>query len=642
MKNALLLAILFGIASAQAAPLGSAFTVQGRLAQAGQPADGTVDLSVEPFGSVAGGDSLAPVLVLENVPVSDGLFTVDVDFGPGFFVGDTVWLQIGVREGTDNGAFAPLSPRQELTSTPHAQFAQSVAMDAVTGEAIADGSIGGSDIDDAQVQRRLQGSCSPNEVIRSVDADGSIDCTEIWKLGGNDFGNVPVSIGTTTNLDVSNDFSILVANVAAVTYQKKLASIGDGMGAFDVVNILGGTDWSLGPAVSAATIAGGHGNRIEGDFGTVSGGISNVGRGYSVVGGGEDNRADGAWSVIGGGRQNEATALNSTVSGGRQNVASGQGSAVLGGDENTASGFSSAVAGGQDNVAAEAWSFASGFAARSLHQKTFVWSDGGPSGFGHESTAEKQFLIFAENGVGINENAPLADLHVRPRNMLLQATALRDEDIIAEDKDAVLGLYSDATLTYGSAISLGEVDATGALVDKWAIVRETTQGSGDSDLKFTFGTTDNYGSNPTQVTFTESGQAFKADNSASWNTTSDGRIKTGVATVTSALDRIRALRPVTYRFTSEYLARHPEITDETRYSVVAQEYAEVFPEAVTVGDEYLPGAAKSEENRIRQVDLHPAMVTALAAIQELAAEVELQRERIEALEAANQKLRTSR
>src|SRR5262249_6399459 len=53
---------------------------------------------------------------LSGVSVSNGLFTVQLDFGAASFNGARRWLQISV-----NGT--PLSPRQELTATPYALHA---------------------------------------------------------------------------------------------------------------------------------------------------------------------------------------------------------------------------------------------------------------------------------------------------------------------------------------------------------------------------------------------------------------------------------------------------------------------------------------------------------------------------------------
>lgn len=56
---------------------------------------------------------------MNGVPVSDGKFTVQLDFGSSAFYGDARFLQIAVRCSGD-AAFVDLSGRVALTATPHA------------------------------------------------------------------------------------------------------------------------------------------------------------------------------------------------------------------------------------------------------------------------------------------------------------------------------------------------------------------------------------------------------------------------------------------------------------------------------------------------------------------------------------------
>ena len=62
--------------------------------------------------------------------VSNGLFTVTLDFGSGIFTGADRWLEINVRTN-GGGAFTTLSPRQRITTVPYAYeaFSQMYAID---------------------------------------------------------------------------------------------------------------------------------------------------------------------------------------------------------------------------------------------------------------------------------------------------------------------------------------------------------------------------------------------------------------------------------------------------------------------------------------------------------------------------------
>jgi hypothetical protein len=61
--------------------------------------------------------------MVEDVAVSQGQFTVLLDFGPNLFQGNACWLEVFVKPGNSSGSFTPLSPRQALTPTPYALYA---------------------------------------------------------------------------------------------------------------------------------------------------------------------------------------------------------------------------------------------------------------------------------------------------------------------------------------------------------------------------------------------------------------------------------------------------------------------------------------------------------------------------------------
>jgi hypothetical protein len=98
----------------------------------------------------------------------------------------------------------------------------------------------------------------------------------------------------------------------------------------------------------------------------------------------------------------------------------------------------------------------------------------------------------------------------------------------------------------------------------------------------------------------------------SWLANSDARIKTGVRTVTGALDKLSQVRLVEFHYTDEYRAQHPSIKDRSYLNVVAQEFQKVFPEDVQSSGEKLLGG-----DAILQVDTYPLTIYSAAAIQEL-------------------------
>jgi hypothetical protein len=67
------------------------------------------------------GNQVGITVTLDNVSVTSGLFSVELDFGNGAFGGGARWLEIAVRPGASIGAYTVLSPRQEVTPAPYAQ-----------------------------------------------------------------------------------------------------------------------------------------------------------------------------------------------------------------------------------------------------------------------------------------------------------------------------------------------------------------------------------------------------------------------------------------------------------------------------------------------------------------------------------------
>ncbi|HEY67233.1 MAG TPA: hypothetical protein G4N97_03055, partial [Thermoflexia bacterium] len=99
--------------------VGTAFTYQGRLTDGGSPANGHYDFKFQLYDAASDGNPVGSTVAQEDVAVSEGLFTVQLDFGTDAFTGEARWLEIGVRPGS-GGTYTILSPRQPLTPAPYA------------------------------------------------------------------------------------------------------------------------------------------------------------------------------------------------------------------------------------------------------------------------------------------------------------------------------------------------------------------------------------------------------------------------------------------------------------------------------------------------------------------------------------------
>lgn len=100
----------------------TALTYQGRLADGGVGADGLYDLSFGLWDAASGGSQVGATVSLVDVPVADGLFTVELDFGADAFDNTARWLEVAVEGST-------LSPRQAVGRTPYAIQTRGIMVD---------------------------------------------------------------------------------------------------------------------------------------------------------------------------------------------------------------------------------------------------------------------------------------------------------------------------------------------------------------------------------------------------------------------------------------------------------------------------------------------------------------------------------
>src|SRR5262245_24963487 len=100
------------------------FSYQGRLIDDCCPANGYYDMRFKLLPSATGSAAVSgpSVLAYPAVLVTNGLFTVSLNFGTGsqVFDGNGRWLEIEVRTNNAAGGFITLAPRTELTATPQA------------------------------------------------------------------------------------------------------------------------------------------------------------------------------------------------------------------------------------------------------------------------------------------------------------------------------------------------------------------------------------------------------------------------------------------------------------------------------------------------------------------------------------------
>jgi len=148
-----------------AAPMGTAFTYQGRLIDTNQPADGIYDFKFKLYNAQENASQIGSAITIDELDVTEGCFTVELDFGSGVFDGNARWLEIGIRPGEQNdpNVYTTLTTRHELTPTPYAIYAQS-AQDTVT--------LGGNDISD--LDSRYVNEGQSNSISTAMIQDGAV------------------------------------------------------------------------------------------------------------------------------------------------------------------------------------------------------------------------------------------------------------------------------------------------------------------------------------------------------------------------------------------------------------------------------------------------------------------------------------
>src|SRR5512140_3482649 len=174
-----------------AAPMGTAFTYQGRLASATNAISGLCNMSFSLYDAETNGTQVGSTLVKWAVPVTNGLFAVSLDFS-NVFAGNATWLSTSVMPpGTSD--WTMLSPRQPLTPAPYAISAGSLSSN-------ANQSFSGAVTFNPASGPPFTVSSSSKVVNLNADLLDGLDSGAFWQIGGNAGTTAGVNfIGTTDN-----------------------------------------------------------------------------------------------------------------------------------------------------------------------------------------------------------------------------------------------------------------------------------------------------------------------------------------------------------------------------------------------------------------------------------------------------------
>lgn len=264
--------ICLGLALAQpVAAQGTAFTYQGRLDQSGDPANGRYDLTFGLYDSSSNGNQYGATVTNLATVVSNGMFTVPLDFGANF-PGTARWLQISVRTN-GNGTFTLLTPRQQITPTPYA-----IAAGQLTGPLPAD-QLSGTYPGMVNFSNPSNSFAGNGGGLTNINAAtlGGLTASAFWQTAGNS-GTSPANGSFIGTVD-AQALDFRVGNARALRLEPG-----------PIPNVIGGASNNVASG-SGGVIGGGTNNTVGGTAATVPGGANNVAQGDTSFAAGQRAKA---------------------------------------------------------------------------------------------------------------------------------------------------------------------------------------------------------------------------------------------------------------------------------------------------------------------------------------------------------------
>jgi endosialidase-like protein len=572
-----LLSVSLGAISAQGQT--TSFTYQGRLTDGGTAANGNYDLQFALFDSLSGGTQVGSTQTLNTVAVSNGVFTVSLNFGANAFPGANRFLEISARP-TGAASFTLLTPRQQITSTPYAVRSLIAATaDTVLATGVSPGSANYIQNSTSQ-QSSSDFNITGNGTAGGTLSGNVVNATTQYNLNGNRI---------LSNAGTDNLFAGVVAGSANTTGSQN-SIFGAGAGA---ANSSGVGNSFFGYKAGAADTGGG----ANAFFGFQAGLRNTTGLNNNFFGirTGETNTTGNNNAFFG----NLAGQANTT----------GAGNAFFG----RRSGSSNTTGGSNTFVGAEA---------------DFI--DGGSTA-GNRNTLLGANTTIGSGGSFNPDNATAigANARVDQSNSLVLGSIFGVNNAIADTKVGIGTTAPTAKLSVvatgdgARVIQLGTERAwvfkqlgTGAA----AALELTGDDPNNNNKNFIINTTGNVGVGTTapDQRLSVGGNASKSSGGTTWAVFSDERLKNVKGDFTPGLKALLQLQPIRFQYKPDNALGLPSAGEEVGFS--AQAVAKVLPEAVRPSNQgYL------------QLQSDPILWTMLNAIKEQQAQIEKQQHQIAGL-----------
>lgn len=260
------------------------FTYQGRLVDGGALANGNYELTFRVFDAGTAGTQAGADVLLPSVGVTNGLFTVALDFGNGIFTGASRWLELGARVAGSADAVAVMDPRQAITAVPYALYALGGSGDAgtLTSGTLPDARLSGN------IARGADLLTLSNALTARLGATNAALQTQLNQLSSR------LDALTTSLLNVSNQFvaTLPPGAVVASVQAGDAGLLGQGL---SQIAKLEGPGWKDGSTAGAPGARVGHSGSWTGSRLLVWGGTV---AGAPAATGGEYDPGANTWSPL--------------------------------------------------------------------------------------------------------------------------------------------------------------------------------------------------------------------------------------------------------------------------------------------------------------------------------------------------------
>ncbi|HLM60550.1 MAG TPA: hypothetical protein VK308_07095, partial [Pyrinomonadaceae bacterium] len=267
-KNAIITTLLLLVSVMTAFAQSSSFNYQGRLNDAGAAANGTFQFQFKLFDAASGGTQIGATINDAAAPVTNGVFSVNPDFGAAAFSGGDRYLEVAVRR-TSSESYVTLTPRQKINSAPYAtrtaettNFSGALAGDVSgTQNATIVNSVGGqSSANIANSVQATTGATSNNTANTLVkrDAEGKIKVGGVTFSDGTSLTSAASTGGTITGTSIVS--ALNEAGTTGTINENRLSNnvlrfspttpqlfVGDSDGTQPMINLRGGSTCCASP-----------------------------------------------------------------------------------------------------------------------------------------------------------------------------------------------------------------------------------------------------------------------------------------------------------------------------------------------------------------------------------------------------------